>query len=94
MLLQNETGLSGIASLINLRKLDLSSNQIESPNPIIPVDVFYLTSLQELIIPHNLIPSLSSDIAWLSNLTIADFSHNLFTELPPEIGIIFIFSPF
>ncbi len=84
--LQHPNGLSGLASLIYLRKLDLSSNQIKNPEVALPQDIFYLTNLQELLIPHNDLPNIPSDIAWLSNLTIADFSYNQFSELPPEIG--------
>jgi internalin A len=66
--------------------IEISNTNLGNSDPIIPTDVYYLTNLQELSIPHNGIKSLSPDVAWLSNLTIADLSHNALSELPPEIG--------
>lgn len=86
MLLQSDSGLAGISSLGNLVKLDASSNQIGASSPTINTEIFYLTTLQDLILHHNDLPALSTDIAWLSNLAVIDLSHNCLETLPAELG--------
>ena len=70
-----------INELINLKRLDLSSNKITS----IPKEIPALTNLENLYLSYNKITSIPEEISALTNLGDLYLSNNKITSIPKEI---------
>ncbi len=79
-------GLSQIPSDVwthtDLRKLDLSGNQLTS----LPYQLGYLTKIQTLNVSNNRLTSLSYQLGYLTDLQVLNVSNNQLTSLPYQIG--------
>lgn len=71
-----------ISVLINLRELDLSSNDLE----IFPKEIYHLTNLEELDLGNNLLTEISEGISRLLKLKVLNLSENQLTEVSKELG--------
>jgi hypothetical protein len=72
----------GNESLVNLRRLDISFNNIS----VIPTDIIHLVSLRELWLQHNPIECLPDGIDKLENLEVMDVRQTSIKRFPPELS--------
>ncbi|CAG9763432.1 unnamed protein product [Ceutorhynchus assimilis] len=89
LMLQNNqlTTLSGggeLKDLINLRVLDISSNDFHQ----LPDDVCLLKNLQEFYADNNYLKSLPNSMCHLVNLKILSLANNNLKSLPEDLGLL------
>jgi Leucine-rich repeat (LRR) protein len=72
------------SSFVNLRVLDLTSNQFED----IPSDIFLLTKLEELLLGCNEIKNIPQELFSLTNLEQLYLHNNRLESVPSEIGLL------
>lgn len=68
-------------SLLSLRRLDLSSNNIA----VIPSEISVFVELRELWLQSNPLTTLPKEIEFLTKIEVIDLKYTKVTELPPEM---------
>lgn len=74
---------TGILTMTNLEKLDISNNKLEGA---LPAEIRFLQKLKILDISDNAMTGLPAELGQLSALRMLDVSNNRLTGIPHELG--------
>lgn len=73
--------IEAVPTLLNLRRLDLSNNNISE----IPIEIGGFVELRELWLQNNPITTIPKEIEHLTNIEVIDLKYTKVSMLPPEM---------